>query len=73
MIYILKGCSGEYEDYTEKILCSFDDKDEANKIKEILENLIDYINNPKKFKNVNEDRLLNLQDAVESILDYDDE
>jgi len=45
----------------------------SKKDKEILENLIDYINNPKKFKNVNEDRLLNLQDAVELILDYDDE
>jgi len=44
----------------------------SKKDREILEDLADYINNPNKFKNVNEDRLLNLQDAVELILDYDD-
>jgi|TARA_R110001599_G_C11985769_1_gene635406 hypothetical protein len=45
----------------------------SKKDKEILENLIDYINNPKKFKNVNEDRLINLQEGAELILDYDDD
>lgn len=43
MTYILKDCSGEYEDYTENILCSFDNEEEAYKIKEILENLVEYL------------------------------
>jgi len=45
----------------------------SKKDKEILENLIDYISTPKNFNNVNEDRLFNLQEAADLILDYDDD
>ena len=44
MIYILKYATGEYEDYVERPLCYFDDKDEAERMFDKGNELLDYLN-----------------------------